>query len=76
VRIHRYRYLQIRADQGADTLQQFALSVVDMLRDHRAVEVKVDRVESSGLDRFNDLAGDLLIGLRGDMCRCTRARPR
>ena len=75
VRIHRYRNLHVRADQGADTLQQFAFSVVDMLRDHRAVEIKIDRVESGGFDRFNDLAGDPFVGLGSHMRRSTCASP-
>ena len=66
----------VRADDLAHPGDQLALAVVEMFGDHRAVQVEADAVERAGRgDAGDDLAGDALVGLAGDMGGGNRAGP-
>ena len=56
-----------RADGLAHARQQLAFAVVQVLGDHGAVQVQVDGVVAAFARRFDDLAGDALIGVGGDV---------
>jgi hypothetical protein len=55
--------------------EQLAFAVIQVLRDHRAVQVEVDRVERGRLHRVDDLARDALVGVGGHMRRGASTGP-
>jgi hypothetical protein len=62
-------------DRRAQPLQQFAFGIVDMLGHRSAVQVEVDRVEAAAPRVADDVLGDALEGLAGDMRRRAGAGP-
>ena len=65
------------ADDLAHAREQLALAVVEMLGDHRAVQVEVDAVDRPGLrSRASHLADDALVRVRGDVRRRRGRAPR
>ena len=67
---------QPRAAELADATQQLAVGVVDVLRDHCAVQVEIDRVECAGLaDRLDDQRAHALEGVARHVPRRLRLAP-
>ncbi len=67
---------QILADDLAHARKDFAFAIVEVLSDHRAVQVEIDPVEiTSGSDAIHDHCGDALIGVFTHMSRWTCGAP-
>jgi hypothetical protein len=67
---------QLRADDRAQALQQFAFGVVGGFGDRRAVQVEIDRVDrAGGAEIGGDLVADALERRRGDAVRRHRTGP-
>ena len=61
---------QILADHLAHARENFAFAVVEMLGDHGAVQVEIDRIEPARrLDAVDQDLGDALVGIFGHMRR-------
>ena len=53
----------------ANALQQFAFAVIDMLGDHRTVQIEVNGIDRHCRpDAVHDHRGDSFVGVFGDMC--------
>ncbi|KGD18181.1 transcriptional regulator, LysR family domain protein [Burkholderia pseudomallei] len=63
------------ADDPPHAREELAFAVVELLGDHRAVQVEIDRVEAARLDRGDDLAADPLERAARHVRRRARARP-
>ncbi len=61
---------QLLADHLAHARENFALAVVEMFGDHRAVQIEIDGVDrAGGLDAIDDHFGDAFIGILCDVRR-------
>ena len=67
---------QIRADHLAHARNDFALAIVDMLGDHGAMQIEINRVDRTRrLDAIDDRFGDAFIGVLRHMRRRARGAP-
>ena len=73
VQVEGDRDRQIRADDGAQALQQFAFAVIRVFGHHGAVQAEQDAVEFFRLGSLDDLAGQEFIGF--DRHRAGRLGP-
>ncbi|MNQ71465.1 hypothetical protein D3C85_861330 [compost metagenome] len=65
----------VRPRDLAHAGKQFALAIVQVFGDHRAVQVQIDGVVAAGPRRVEDFAGDALVGVAGHVGRRAGARP-
>ncbi len=66
----------VAADRGADAGEDFALAVIEMLGDHRAVKIEIDGIEGArGGNVFQHHRHDALEGVFRDMGRRRRRTP-
>ena len=67
---------RLRPDHPADPGQELPFSVLQVFGDHGAVQVEIDGIAvAQAREVFEDLAGDTLIGLFGDLGRGGRLGP-
>ncbi len=67
---------QVVADHLADTRDNFAFAVVEMLGHHRPVQIEINAIDRAGVpDAVDDDLGDALIRILGDVCRRARGTP-
>ena len=67
---------QVLADHLANAGKDFSFAVVDMFRDHRAMQIEIDAVDGAGgFDAIDDGLGDALIGILRDVRRWACGAP-
>ena len=61
---------------GANPPKEFSLAVLEIFRDHRAVQIKVDRIDRHcARERAHEARADAFEGVAGDQAACAPACP-